>query len=1106
MKRKLLIIFATVLVLCTAILCASCDFDLESLLNGQSVPSGEKPYITGLRVTKAAAGFEDSFEYTYNSQGTNPMAVGADEIYYLIIEYNNPAEYAISSVKVNNITYRDNQFVSSLSDKTQTCLQFATDKTVKTETLQYTVNSAFFTANGTTDKIKWGEGVEHSVSVAVHPYFTLKLNYMNADNRAGKSVENKIDERTKVYYRTEMNNYIAAPDYEGETTVPTKAGGWVFSGWYTDPRGPEYGKLILDTDVYSFWCDMTLYAYYERMYEVKIEPLLTEIEHVYNKGGQEFTKKFSSGAVLSGREFGKGVENATHNYSLEIPDTIMVETLTVTQNVRNDGMPMFSVSVTGNEYPVVRLENNIFKGYNTLTAATCGKYVESIGYGAFRGCTKMATLSFSDGSVLKRIGDYAFESTEVLGASSPFTLPATVEYLGLCAFRYSGWGLTRNSGSGQGGESVLQIRPTWKYIGYKCFSDTKFRQIVFKAGCHFDSQIGAAEGKNDESALDEDGISGSNTFRVGQNRIGARLFEQCYNISNVVFESNGSDGLNIIPDYCFDAGSWYDDPKRPFACIGYISFGEGLEVIGERAFNYQVKIPELPLPKSLKDVGRYAFYNCIAVTNLNFERVTLQDIARKGTVSLALTNDSRLEIIRGGAFANLAGIDVVYITSQYFRLYGNGPFQGCPRLKCIIFNNIQDVLPTGFKSSKEKFGYAVESGEINDDEILLGHKQSDFTYGTAASGELTSDEEDMDTTGDEFAITYSNPIRIFCPSVSTDALKKDMLIGKEVTAGSQSSGTKSFNSQVFVHPLENMYNFKYVAGGEEQNVTVAVQEIYKSSNGQPTSTRIGYSLVYWDVRSTEIVLPTAGDLNLQSEIVEIAAYAIPTSCVYLKIPSCYTRIEHDAFNSCRSLSTVEFEDINTLAYIGQYAFMGTSIRTFTGGTSLKVIGDYAFKSCKSLIWVDLKNTLIENKYDGRMGAYYQYKYEYELDDYDEDYSNSLGASCFSACKNLKWIYLPKNIARLNSSTFAGCSSLDTVIIPTSNVSEVISGNDKDRFYETGQAAAVYPSGKLNQIAIYIHFRMDTVHKTLLAPEFIRDQAYHTFDPDTGSGIPDKPNA
>ncbi len=1096
MKRVLLLFVLVFVVILSALTMTACG-DIFAFLNGNTGADddGEAPIIIGLETIKAEDGYLESQEYLYNSKGTNPMALTFSERYYLVIRYKNDSGKTISSVKVTwkdskeqttTQTFSRDAFAPGSGD-TATYIEFVSDdesKMVSNSTMEYTVNTVLYMSGSSTSKMSWDDGVSKSIKVALRPYFTLSLDYMNADLRRGKETVKETKDITRVYYKEDLNKHVSSADFTGQSPVPTKEGGWVFVGWYTQPNGQ--GLLVTSSSTFDFWSDTKLYAYYERMYKTEsIVALEKPIVHSYKATGtgadQQIT--FTSGVVLQNNGKNKS-DSVCSNYYLEIPDTIVNEKYTISEKIRNDGMTIYDVNVTGTEYPVVRLDRSVFEDFNTITSARMGKYVEEIGYRAFSGCEKMETISFAEDSTLKYIGDFAFENATTLGQSFPFTLPSTVEYLGMCAFRYSGWGVTRNDGSG-GNSSELHIPTTWKYIGFKCFANTRFTAVVFKAGCHFDDQVSKVEGDRDESA------GGSRTIRTGQNKIGACLFSMCYRLTNVTFDSNGENGLNIIPDYCFDAGSWTgtsDKRDGAFQCISYIAFGEGLTYIGQRAFNYQERIPQLSLPKSLEVVDRYAFYNCISVTNLNFEHVDQNTLLTEG-VKKALTTDSKLTTVKTAAFANLTGIDVVYITSEYFALYGNGVFQGCSRLKCVIFYNMRGIIPTGFKSSNPKFGYSVAAGDvINDDEVLLGHEQSDFLYGTAESGE--KEQSNLD---EEFAITYTSPVRLFCPTEYTDAVKSDMLIGKRVTAGNTSSGTKSYNSQIFIHPLDNLYEYTYNDGKDEIIVSVAVQEVKIARGLKPTSNVAGYSLVYWSARSTYIELPTKNDLSLGKDIIEIAAYAIPTSVQHIYIPNCYTRLEHDAFNGCSSLTNVEFEDIDTLEYVGQYAFFGTSIPSFTGGNNLKVIGSYAFERCESLRWVDLRNTPIKNTYNGRMAIYTLYKYEYELEDYEEDFNDCLGYNAFQFCSNLEWIYLPPNIMQLCMKTFYGCDKLRHVIIPTARPSTDTTATSNDCFYERGEASLVFNSNHFGQMSFYVASSATEIHRKLLDPLSLYGGIYNLID-------------
>ena len=215
---------------------------------------------------------------------------------------------------------------------------------------------------------------------------------------------------------------------------------------------------------------------------------------------------------------------------------------------------------------------------------------------------------------------------------------------------------------------------------------------------------------------------------------------------------------------------------------------------------------------------------------------------------------------------------------------------------------------------------------------------------------------------------------------------------------------------------------------------------------------------------------------------------MPTSVQYIYVPSSYTRIEHDAFNGCQVLSNVEFEDINTLEYIGDYAFFGTAISSFTAGTNLKVIGQYAFSRCSALQWVDLYESQIhsvkdtEGKIDGTsyttVRTIYLYKYEYELADNDKDYSDFLGNSAFAQDSNLRWARLPQDIKQLSTGLFNGCKNMIEVIIPTDTISGETSASSDYTFYQYGTPASIYNAQTMHNLTLYVSTDAMNTHKNI----------------------------
>lgn len=1024
----------------------SCD-KINGFLHGNT-GSGVTPQITAVYTEKAQDNWYESKEYLFNKDCTNPMALNDGEKYYIVLEYDNPGKLAVSSVKINGTKYDRSAFVEG-SNYEKTKLLFQVEERAETETITYIVNNVMYSDGTSTSKMKWAANVLSEVSVAIRPFFQLTLNDMNVDYRAESYRSSAESDQVRVassnaYYGTKMSSFqVYAPDYsKANSAAVNKRGGWVFAGWYTQPGGK--GLNITDSDVYFFWCNITLYAYFERMYEIETVDLPETIEYTYGTNG---ITRFSRGAVVKLRDDFKNSESSTHNPALEIPNTVTVEEIVYSESTGDFGLPVYSVNVTRSEYPVVKIDNKAFYGFNTIETASIGKFVEEIGYGAFWDCTKLESLSFANDSRLKYIGDYAFRETEALGVTSPFGLPDSVEYIGNLAFRNSGWTyVPKQSG---GGTSTFTVKKQWRYLGTEAFMGTGFTEVVFEAGCHFEDQINETDGKAIESA------EGYREIREG-NLIGSYLFAGCIKLARAEFRADEGENnaLNIIPDRCFDIFN-YKKNKEEVTMIGSVFFSEGLTYIGQKAFYYQEKIPELALPATLEEVDIDAFYQCVSVEKLTF------------------AEGSRLRALHNSSFGNLTNIDAVTINSAVFEKYGSGIFRGCDKLKCVIFTELTTV-PTGY--------YKGMVDERHKNDVIVGHKQADFLYATGEAGEKkVIDGEEINADDDnEQAKTYSSPLRVFCRKEILEDFEREMLLGKELEAGSHSTGTSSFSSSVFVHALENIRDYTYVdEDGKTVKVQVAVQEIYKVSERTMSHTVLGYSLVYWSERSEYIPLPTMDQLNLQMEIIELAYYALPTSVRKVYVPSSYTRIDHDAFNNCTVLTEVDFEDINTLEYIGDYAFFGTRIRSFVGGTSLKVIGQYAFQRCLSLKWVDLRDCPINNTLRGRTKLRTQCKYKYEVTDDEKDYADMLGYGAFKGCQALEWVYLPQ-VQQIMTATFSNCKKLATVIIPTpgASINRDTSATNDAAFYEYGQPNTVFDPSITFKLDIYVDQTALEAHRAI----------------------------
>lgn len=1047
MKNKKRIVFLTIVLSLTALLLAALTSSCGLFGGGEDVVPVT---VDSIQLLKTATDYTSSAEYEYNKDTGNTMALLSGEEFFLQINYNNPKKYAISYVTITPEGENAQKIMAkdfdAKSTKSKTVIRFSLPKTnLSNVEYGYTIKKIYYNTGSETKSIKFdkdNESASTEFSVVVNPTYTLKLNYQNVDYRLG-SAKTEADEVTteNVSYGTEMNSVgVLAKDYSAPDSLPQKAGGWKFEGWYTKPFGD--GICVTGTDKYYFWQNVTLYAHFSRLFDYEIVDLqsalgVEKITHEYiSSVGTVMTKDFYYGAVYTGDQ------TAGKYPYLDVYDTIFDE------KVENGHVDTSSA----NEYPVIKVANNAFKDVNNITTLSIGRYVREIGYCAFDNCNKLAKVTFSPYSTLKYIGDYAFQDTKNMGITSSFTIPETVEYIGNFCFRYSGWSNTNNNGIN---ESVLHVYPRYNFIGVAAFFQTGFSKIIFEPGCHFESQIGYDEGKEIESA------SGWKTVRPEVNRIGMNLFANMKNLSEVEFLSDdpGENALNIIPDRCFDAGQY-----KNMKLISRLIFSEGLEYIGKEAFNYQEEIPYLDLPASLKEVGISAFYNNISVSSLTFRE------------------NSRLEILHRRCFGNLASIDRVEIISTEFYTYGDGPFEGCGRLKSIEFPNINDP-------NKVPMGFTVleNSDEVN---TTSHHYYADLMFGTFETGTDDSSSSSESGTGEEEnkdaeqqSSSYALPTRIFCKAgnenVILNKFRNNLITAKDTFYRSQNNYTTYKSGQyedvVFVHDIDliRTYENPYASPGEDVEVKVALQEVYDANSNAV----LGYSLVFWSYRSQRIKIPSnfTGLKYKEGRVIELAMYCLPTSVTEVYVPSTVTRLEHDAFNGCTKLEKVTFEDKDTLQYIGDFAFFGTKISEFEGGASLKVIGQNAFMRCTSLKWVDLLDTAITNpfkegKNNPRVVFIQQYKYEYELkqkDDDRKDYLDTLYDGAFRGCTALRWVAMPRGLKQMPEGLFTNCKNLRTVVILCTDVSTETSAASDSTFYYRATPTAIYDTDAVPYMTIYV---------------------------------------
>ncbi len=189
-------------------------------------------------------------------------------------------------------------------------------------------------------------------------------------------------------------------------------------------------------------------------------------------------------------------------------------------------------------------------------------------------------------------------------------------------------------------------------------------------------------------------------------------------------------------------------------------------------------------------------------------------------------------------------------------------------------------------------------------------------------------------------------------------------------------------------------------------------------------------------------------------------FANCTSLKYVNIPSSVTEIKAGAFQNCKNLVEVKFEDSSSLRTIGGGHNMYT--KTSAGSTSYYIARYGAFAFCTSLREIEIPSSVetieecafigctnlssVNFEQDSRLthlkGGYAYKKYGSKI-----YYEAKSTFGCFQDCVSLLSICIPSNVEVIDACVFQNCSSLASVTFePNSKLREFGDGCSGGTYY------------------------------------------------------------
>jgi len=338
--------------------------------------------------------------------------------------------------------------------------------------------------------------------------------------------------------------------------------------------------------------------------------------------------------------------------------------------------------------------------------------LEEIGYGAFGGSKYLKDVTL--GNNVKTIGDYAFYYCESLRT---LKIPDSVTTVGTRAFRYTqAYKMINNSSMGtvymdgwvvdyippSMNPSAVKIEDNTRGIAKYAYSGYELTSVIMPDSIKYICKGAFYKCTPRTLNLPKDlkyigdyafyncmttNFSGTAEFALvipeGTEYIGRSAFYNCKYIISLtvpasvrsigIYAFYGCTNIGAAVDVNVDTGKTDEDGNKIYEVVkvtGFVSLSEGLESIGDRAFQACDGIVEINVPDSVKYLGQKAFYKCPSL--------------KKVTLGQGVTE------INDYTFYKCEALESVTV-SDNLEYIGNYAFRGCIALKEFDLKSVETI-------------------------------------------------------------------------------------------------------------------------------------------------------------------------------------------------------------------------------------------------------------------------------------------------------------------------------------------------------------------------------------------------------------------------------
>ncbi|MCR4960232.1 MAG: leucine-rich repeat protein [Lachnospiraceae bacterium] len=741
---------------------------------------------------------------------------------------------------------------------------------------------------------------------------------------------------------------------------------------------------------------------------------------------------------------------------------------------------------------VITIGKDAFWGEDGLKTVNWGSNVETIGEYAFEWCTGLESITIPSGvktikrnafahvnkaktltfetkegvCLLTEIGEYAFQSCDVL---TDFTIPDSVTTIKNNAFQYCK------------ALKTVTIPKTVTSLGESVFANCYGLESAFvsfnKSRTRLSGYIfQSCEALTDVSFNDSylctsfgnyafSGCKNLESVTIPKNvdSLGENAFSSCTKLKNVIFAEDieGKTKITVIGNYCFNS------------CKGLTDFSipSSVTTIGNRSFQYCESLAAIVIPENVTRIEDAAFEGCKSLTTITIPAnvTTLGNYALKKceglqTASIAFNNS--LTYVPSSLFEGDIALETITFQNEdkVKKIYGYA-FKDCTSLTSF------DVPDSVTEIQGDAFNGCTGLTTVSLGAALTKICGSAFKKCTAIE---TIDLPDTVTTIDSSAFEGCTGLKTF--NINNTITK----IGGSAFKGCTSLTEFAIPASVTDLSADAFSGCTNLTRIDVANDNTTYYSKYNTSGAGGVYLRSNDSLYIRPEGNTGVL-----DVEEGVTVLSSVYYKGNTEITEVTIPASVKIIDQEAFKGCTNLKTVKFAANSALEEIRSNAFKDcTSLETINIPEGFRKFGGNAFDNCKSLKgftipagvtdfptsmfnncaalesvtvadgnekWNSSKGIVYQTTNNNKMyfwpaachyfptgttsvdGRYRGNKYLTEITIPSTVTSIGTYAYAFQNCTALKTVIFEDGISltSIPSSTFEGCTALETITLPAS---------------------------------------------------------------------------